>query len=565
MDLNNFNQVSVSPPGSSASPTGNTPLTPTSEQKTESHVQKNTLSSYFAADSVVEDPFESVFPQGSSPNFEEVPNPTTTEAESKPVRTVPCLDPPTLARMRQRDAWLPSEATRQGLLGKQRSGPLEIKPMLSGSSHEIGTDTTSDPYRSLLIRFIGDEAAVNAIRRVPQIVDQANPTIDQLKDLIANGWYRAALDLTFRLLNNWGYGKEKGGAELTPFTAQIWLTRLALLVRTRNYDIASQELASFSTLDAPNVYFEHAPDSYPGRTGSIIPFSLRLLHAELPIYLNHTQDALDRLYYLLAVIGRIKSNLQKGYTEDGSSIEPDQAYRESSLSLWTCREVRVLSSCLSVYLADMDYQAAIETVHQMAITCSNSPAALRGLASILGRIYLQLGDLETAKSHFAQAIFTSDAVKQPQLVTQSLFQDALLCVGRGEYEEAKKIFQQILDLDPTNVVAANNLAVCALYLGQLSDAIRMLDTLTTTGLSIPPQESSKTVSSVDVSQADKASTSSSNLQRRFCLHDSLISNLAILYEIESDNATTNKVNLLERLASLPGEPVHASAVKLPTS
>ncbi|VDO80426.1 unnamed protein product [Schistosoma curassoni] len=39
---------------------------------------------------------------------------------------------------------------------------------------------------------------------------------------------------------------------------------------------------------------------------SIIPFSLRLLHAELPFNLNRTNEALDRLYYLLAIIGRVR-------------------------------------------------------------------------------------------------------------------------------------------------------------------------------------------------------------------------------------------------------------------
>ncbi|VDQ00027.1 unnamed protein product, partial [Trichobilharzia regenti] len=144
----------------------------------------------------------------------------------------------------------------------------------------------------------------------------------------ANGWYTCALSLTYRILSNMGFEEGKGGSALTPYTAQIWLTRLALLVRTRNYELAERELATFQNLDAPNVYFEYTPELYPGRTGSIIPFSLRLLHAELPFHLNRPTEALDRLYYLHAIIVRIRSNLEKGFKEDGLTSESDPVYRQ---------------------------------------------------------------------------------------------------------------------------------------------------------------------------------------------------------------------------------------------
>lgn len=38
----------------------------------------------------------------------------------------------------------------------------------------------------------------------------------------------------------------------------------------------------------------------------MIPFSMRLLHAELPHYLNRSGEALDRLYFLSAVVSRVR-------------------------------------------------------------------------------------------------------------------------------------------------------------------------------------------------------------------------------------------------------------------
>ena len=37
----------------------------------------------------------------------------------------------------------------------------------------------------------------------------------------------------------------------------------------------------------------------------MVPFSFRVLHAELPIYLGKYQDSLNRLYYLLDVTTKV--------------------------------------------------------------------------------------------------------------------------------------------------------------------------------------------------------------------------------------------------------------------
>lgn len=533
-----------------------------------------TLSSYFNTYSAPEDPFESVF-SPSSPPAEPISGSSLDADLNHPQLDVP-TDIGTINRMRQRDAWLPSESTLRALSNAkphEDANHPEIKPFLSQPELECSADGSilSDPYRTLLLLHLKDTAAVDLIRRIPNPLEHTTANVGSIKELVANGWYRAALDLTRRLLTEAGFLEEQGGATLTPLTGQVWLTRLALLVRTQNYDLAERELASFQTLDAPNVYFEYVPEMYPNRTGSIIPFSLRLLHAELPFYLSRPEEALNRLYYLLDVINRIKTNLQRGYTEDGKIAQHNQEYCSSSLSLWSCREARVLSSCLSIYLSEYDYQAAIETVHRLATVCAASQSILRGLASVLGRIYLQMGDLETAKAYFTRAVSTLEHRKSSQLSIQQLFQKALLSLGKGEYEEAKKHFQQVLSLDPTNVAAANNMVVCSLYLGQLSGAIRVLETLVTTGLSGQPLDTSHATpsavpASAPLSQPDKSFTCPpSALQRRFCLHDALVSNLAVLYEVESESATEKKIKLLERLAALPGEPVHISAFKLSSS
>ena len=99
------------------------------------------------------------------------------------------------------------------------------------------------------------------------------------------------------------------GSKLTPFTAQLWLTRFVLLKQTQQFDLLERELSGFGMLDYPDVYYEYAPDLYPGRKGSMIPFSMRLLYAELPHYLKRSDEALDRLYFLAAVVERVRTIL----------------------------------------------------------------------------------------------------------------------------------------------------------------------------------------------------------------------------------------------------------------
>ena len=37
-----------------------------------------------------------------------------------------------------------------------------------------------------------------------------------------------------------------------------------------------------------------------------MPFALRLVHAELPQHLGKTQESLDRLYYLSAIVTKVR-------------------------------------------------------------------------------------------------------------------------------------------------------------------------------------------------------------------------------------------------------------------
>lgn len=61
--------------------------------------------------------------------------------------------------------------------------------------------------------------------------------------------------------------------------------------------------------------------------GSMVPFSMRILQAELPQYMGRPRDALDNLYALQRTCFQVQENLLQNLTEDGSQGEMTPEYR----------------------------------------------------------------------------------------------------------------------------------------------------------------------------------------------------------------------------------------------
>ncbi len=125
--------------------------------------------------------------------------------------------------------------------------------------------------------------------------------------MVRAGCYRAAVNLTGRLLQMYNQGAGQGGSlsKHTPSSLQIWFARLALLVKLRQFSVAEVEAEAFGDLDRPDLYFQFYQEMYPKRTGSMVPFGFRLLLAELPQYLGKQHETLDRLYSLLGKVRQV--------------------------------------------------------------------------------------------------------------------------------------------------------------------------------------------------------------------------------------------------------------------
>ncbi|XP_051000202.1 trafficking protein particle complex subunit 12 isoform X2 [Acomys russatus] len=343
---------------------------------------------------------------------------------------------------RRNDAWLPSQETKDVLMSvaTQQYGTVFIdKENLTMPGLKFD-NIQGDAVKDLMLRFLGEKAAA---KRQVLNASSVEQSFVGLKQLISCRNWRAAVDLCGRLLtaHGQGYGKSGLPTSHTTDSLQLWFVRLALLVKLGLFQNAEMEFEPFGNLDQPDLYYEYYPHVYPGRRGSMVPFSMRILHAELQQYLGNPQESLDRLHRVKTVCSKILANLEQGLAEDGGLSSVTQESRQASVQLWRSRLGRVLYSMANCLLL------------------------------------MKIGDIKTAEKYFQDVEKVTQKLDGLQGKTMVLMNRAFLYLGQNNFEEAHKFFTEILRIDPTNAVANNNAAVCLLYLGKLKDSLRQLEAM----------------------------------------------------------------------------------------
>ncbi|KAG8232842.1 hypothetical protein J437_LFUL012646 [Ladona fulva] len=424
---------------------------------------------------------------------------------------------------RRRDAWIPGPRTLRALqeVASGGSGSLPEGEALTMPGVMLDSDL-GDPVGEMMAHYLGE---AEASKRKVLVADDVTQDDRGLRQLIEAGCLRAAVNLTGRLLSLYGQGRGRAGqpAKHTHHSLQLWYTRLALLVRLRMFGAASDEAAAFDPcLDRPDLYFAFRPELHGDRSGSVAPFALRLLIAELPAYLPSTgssgggcERAFDNLFAVLATVEKILLNLRRGLCEDGSQPLLSEDDRNKSLQLWSERRKRVLFSITNCAVYAKDYELAVKTLQPM-VEEAEAQGNGRSLRSALGRLLLQLGDVAGAEHHFALARKGSPGTKADEVC--ELIDRGLVAVAQNAFREALQFFRKALQLDPGNVLVSNNIAVCLLYLGRLRDALEVAE------------------AAIEANPAQ-------------ALHESVLLNVCTLYELRSACRARSKVAMLKLLAT----------------
>uniref|UniRef100_A0A1S4H6V5 Uncharacterized protein n=1 Tax=Anopheles gambiae TaxID=7165 RepID=A0A1S4H6V5_ANOGA len=394
-----------------------------------------------------------------------------------------------------RDLWQPPRRTAPGGLP-----PASLT--MPGVS--VATDLT-DPVQDAVGLLVD---ASEAQQRKLLLPDNVTQDERGLRELIENGCFRSAVNLTARLLTikQQGFGHAGHPVKHSPNSLQLWFTRLALLVKLGQYEIARVEAEPFGALTNPDVFYEfYHPDMHADRKGSMAPFSFRLLLAELPVYLGAPRVALDRLTDLLAVVHQIRCYFERTAGLPNGAVP----HAQEAFGFWTARETRVLHSIVNCALAVKDYGLVEQLMERLAGAAANPQKRI--LLSAWGRMRLQCGDMAGAEKKFAEArrLKEEKASEVPDLIDRGL-----LAVAQNDFQSAFELFQKASAAAPSNTMLYNNMGVCLLYSGKLKDAIKLYEGA--------------------IERNTKA-----------CLNESLLVNLSTLYELESNHAKEKKIKLLK--------------------
>ncbi|XP_042142600.1 trafficking protein particle complex subunit 12 [Ixodes scapularis] len=425
------------------------------------------------------------------------------------------------------DNWLPSAATREFLARLATSEPGTVFPDREHLTMPgiIVEEPQGDPVRALLQEHIAEEM----VHRRTLTADDVPQNEEGLRQLLGAQCHNAAINLTTRLLTSVGQGPGAGGhpSRHSPHSLQLWYTRLALFVKLRKFALAEVEAEAFGDLDRPDLYYEFYPDSYPGKRGSMVPFAFRLLLAELPQFQGNHSTALNALYKLLNIVHHILANLTNGVTEGGSLLDMSEHVRQASMKLWEDRECRVYFAILNCVLSQKDFVVAIKVARILLEKNSGRKAQLY---SAIGRIYLQLGDVDMAQSHFhkAELLYYNMGLEGRLEV---LINKGMMALAQNSYSDAYHFYEEASKLQPKNPLFVNNMAVCLLYLGRLGDSVSLLEATVRTDPSL-------------------------------CLHEGFLFNVCTLYELQSSEAGTRKRAMLRLVGRHAGDGFNAASLKM---
>ncbi|VDL76582.1 unnamed protein product [Nippostrongylus brasiliensis] len=196
-------------------------------------------------------------------------------------------------------------------------------------------------HEKLLKVPITEEAQLCFERHFPRVDGDLN--LRGLRNLISSSQLELALNGTTVILSQMGQGEGAASkpSTMTPLHAEMWGIRSQLLMALKLYPQLIEELLPFEELDAPDLYYQYYSNGNE-KTGSLIPFSMRLIHAEVLRFTPFPWKAVERIERLEAGVKKVfnlqwlrfvpKSWLLQVITMICSSGEP-----EEYISAWRSR------------------------------------------------------------------------------------------------------------------------------------------------------------------------------------------------------------------------------------
>ncbi|KAL8726702.1 MAG: hypothetical protein Q9166_006570 [cf. Caloplaca sp. 2 TL-2023] len=272
---------------------------------------------------------------------------------------------------------------------------------------------------------------------------------------------------------------------------ELLYARLACLTLMNETSLAGKESLILGDIHSPFYLSEETGEC-------ILPWELRVLAVRLQAF---------------AVVGDVRRAVQGYYDLASYARGQIRSSVVEDKSVWKQR-LRDLGIRIGNALVEIGDLEAGRRHYESLLEATPKAEEKRMLEGWVAMLCLRMGDLEGAKGWIRSRDDDDDGAEADDVKSGSEeVLKALFHMAQGEYEDAANTWRSLLD-GPYGVLAKQNLAVCLLYTGRLTETQQILDSL------------------IDENHAFYA----------------LTFNLATVYELSTDRSKEKKTQLAERVA-----------------
>eukprot|EP00873_Tetraselmis_striata_P038838 jgi/Tetstr1/459102/TSEL_004552.t1 len=254
------------------------------------------------------------------------------------------------------------------------------------------------------------------------------------------------------------------------------------LVKLRQYVPAAEVLDAFGDLDAPR-FSQAGPDGMAAGRGSLVPFGLRWLAAELPFRLGRLAASQDAFYRLsehcklqaLMCEARPAEVATHAGGEEGMEEEAALGGQDALLpggaavpaATWWRRYEAAGLALMNQHLRAKQHVPALQWLRILERRRRGEPRVL----SMVGYVQMMAGDLVAAEEMFARVASQGT----PLAETLTGRNRSLLLFARRKFREAQEDLQAQVQNNPGDSIAANNRSISQMYCCELTGGISELE------------------------------------------------------------------------------------------
>jgi hypothetical protein len=330
---------------------------------------------------------------------------------------------------------------------------------------------------------------------------------------------------------------------------RLWYCHLLALSKLGLIQIARAEIQKLGDFENdPKYQFESYPDLFPGLRGTFVSFEIRVLKVLLLSYLDDTKQSLNGIYTLLHETKKQIYHLERNL-ENNIGLQDGNNVNILWLKTWKSRDIQLQLIIASLLTKMKNVPSAIKVLKKIQKRYPKHPEVL----SAIGRLHIQVGNFDEAKKYFRYVenlvkdlkksisnynqqntplSINANTINVKQLHEIILMNRSYISIMDNLYDLATQSLLEVLALNPTHLVAANNLALCYLYQGQLKKAIETMENMISSGPALA------------------------------CSQESFIFNLSTMYDLTSNTFLHKKKFCLDRIVQYSKDGLNVSCLKL---